>query len=108
MGGRPGDRMLKQVGNARLRSALKKFPKDPKVRFMDSLDAPSDAIDLLEQMLTWKPSNRIDASTALFHEFLEAAASPTVKEMRKQKTLLPPKDPNFLRSMSEFEDVKLD
>jgi len=109
--GRPPEHFL-QHAHPNLRDRLKRFSKNPMVLLENSLTASKDAIHLLKEMLTWDPSYRIDAGTALLEPFffddLQAMKSLTSHDIARNNLMPPSTDPSFVRSMSNFEDVKLE
>jgi len=108
--GRPPEKLLKKA-HPTLRERLKRFSKNPMIQLEHAFTAPPEAMALLSQMLTWDPHERIDAGTALLEPYFfgdsDLMETLTSHDIARSNLLPPSHDPKFVRSMSNFEDVKL-
>jgi len=107
--GKPPSRFYSRFSPSLKETFKKRNLNRPKITFSQSLNAPRDAIDLLSRMLTWDPNDRIKAEDAWFHKYFAEARrhQPYERRYTTDTSLpIPMKDPQFSKSISEFEDMK--
>ncbi|KAJ7583293.1 kinase-like protein [Mycena floridula] len=84
--GTPEDRIIQKIGSDKAQAYVRSLPIKKKVPFSKLIPhADPQALDLLEKMLAFDPSDRIDVPTALEHPWLatyhDLADEPTCPEM---------------------------
>ncbi|KAG8942712.1 hypothetical protein FRC04_003542 [Tulasnella sp. 424] len=71
--GTPEERTMQRIGSEKAQAYIRSLPFKPKTKMSDHFpNADPLAIDLLEKMLTFDPSDRINVVQALAHPYLEA------------------------------------
>ncbi|KAG8907431.1 hypothetical protein FRC01_007677, partial [Tulasnella sp. 417] len=71
--GTPEERTMQRIGSEKAQAYIRSLPFKPKTKMSDHFpNADPLAIDLLEKMLTFDPSDRITVVQALTHPYLEA------------------------------------